>query len=273
MLFDLVKKHSINITIAVIIIFVIVIIALLICVGQGIPLVPPIKTLPKVKRTNIDPNQVQIYMVSTPHIGNYSNHSIAINREYALKHGYRFRVFTTNGTPQLPINFGKIQNALDLMKGVDPPEYVVHIDADAVVVKKEYPITAIIDAYMGGNISLLIGEDCYNDSHCSKPGRINSGVFIVKNNALGRKILEKWLDGARGGCKRYVNQFPNCQLVFWHCVMMSYLRPYIKVAPYNLLNGTDGLFIQHLMQHSTNDRIEHFKKIGMGQGTVRTPVY
>ena len=252
----------IRVVVGLVFIIVIVSIALIICVCKGIPLVPPATSLPVI-RSYIQPNKVFIYMVATPEIGNYANHSIGINKEYANKHGYGFHVFTENATPDLPINFGKIQNALDIMESSNPPEYVVHIDADAVIVRPDYKITNIIEYYMMLG-SMIIGEDCYDKTICSKPGQINSGVFIVKNNTMGRQILRQWLNSARGTCSRYVNQFPNCQLVFGNCVL-PFHRFSINVIPYNVLNGRDGLFIQHLMQHNSNERIEHFKKIQQQQ--------
>lgn len=242
------------------IIIVAVVFAIVICVAAQIPLVRPLDTLPRVYKTNIDPRDVEIYMVSTSEVGDYATHSIDINRRYAEQWSYRFKVFNTNATPDLPINFGKIQNALDLMNQRGAPKYIVHIDADAVIIKPDYPITAIIDSYMGG-YSMLMAEDCYDKTTCSKPGKINSGIFIVKNDMYGRAILARWLAGARGLCAQFVNQFPNCQLVFWNCVMLTHLRSKIRVVPYNLLNGKDGLFIQHMMQHSSNERIEHFKRV------------
>ena len=242
---------------------VVVVIIIIACVVKGIPLVPPATSLPIEHFNTIDPKKVFIYMVATPEVGNYANHSININNEYAKKHGYRFQVFTKNATPDLPINFSKIQNALDIMNSNDAPEYIVHLDADAVVVRPEYPITNIINHYMLG-AGMIIGEDCYDKSICSKPGQINSGVFIVKNSTMGRKILNRWLNSARGTCSRYVNQFPNCQLVFGNCVLPA-LRMFINIIPYNVMNGKDGLFIQHLMQHTSNERIEFFKKVGRTQ--------
>ena len=230
------------------------------CESKMIPWLKPLSKLPLDNRyTKIDPSKVIIFMVVTPEILNYAQSSIANNEKYCQRFGYAFRVVDSNLTPDLPIHFSKLQATLNFLKqGYD---YVVHLDADAIIVNSYYPITHLIAYYMYNNVSSFIaGEDCYDKTICSKPGRINSGVYIVKNDAPGKAIIQKWLSAARGSCKKYVNQFPNCQLVFYHCVRYSYLSMFILLVPYNVLNGKDGLFIQHFMQHTNQERSDAFKQ-------------
>lgn len=252
----------------VIIVFIIIITVLYIhCPVKPLEAITPITRLPGGEPPK-NKVKVCIFMIVTPEIMEYAQHSIDINREYCKRWGYDFKVVTQNTTPDLPINFAKIQSALDFAaeggegnpSGV--PDYIVHIDADAIIIKKDYPITNIIHKYFKGITSFIAAEDCYSKDVCSQPGRINSGVFIVKNNYFGRFILKKWLSSARkgGACHKYKDVFPNCQLVFYHCILKSFLRPFIKIVPYNVLNGKDGLFIQHLMQHTDDKRSNTFKE-------------
>jgi len=241
--------------------FILLVIILTIILVLLVLMFPPINTSTQLKpitelfenENNIDPGSVCIFMVVTENIMDYAKHSIRINKEYCKKHGFDFKVISKNLTPDLEINFCKLQATLDLFKHY---KYVVHIDADAMVVKPEYSITNIISKYPQ---PFIASEDCYSLDACSKPGRINSGVYIAKNTYFGRLIIQRWLNAARKGkCKKYVNKFPNCQLVFFHCVRKSWLAMFIKLVPYNLLNGKDGLFIQHYMQHNTRDRADGF---------------
>ena len=206
----------------------------------------------------------------------YAQYSIEINRNYCEEHGYAFEIVDKNLTPDLPINFSKIQAVLNyLNKGY---KYVMHVDADAIFIRKTYPVTNIIEKYFTGLTSFIVSEDCYSKDICSKPGRMNSGIFIVKNNKAGKGIIEKWLSAARGSCKKYTKKFPNCQLVFFHCVRYSIFSIFIKLVPYNLLNGKDGLFIKHYMQHHNNKRRDILKsKLESDQefqkGNKRLPVF
>ena len=217
----------------------------------------PMKDLPVVPNM-ISPSKICIFMVATPEIHNYARYSIKINKEYCDYHGYHFKVFEKNLTPDLPINFSKIQAALELMK-LDY-DYIMHIDADAIIHYKEYPITNILARYPQ---SFLVSEDCYADKACGRPGRINSGVFIVKKGTIGKRIMKSWLNNSRSGrCKKYVNQFPSCQLVFDNCVRWYWWFG-IRILPYNVLNGRNGLLITHVMADTTENRIDEFKKHDM----------
>ena len=253
----------------VIIVFIIIIAVLCIhCPVKPFEAMTPITRLPGGEPLGgfAAPLRVCIFMIVTPEIMEYAQHSIDINRDYCERWGYDFKVITQNTTPDLPINFAKIQSALSLLSpsAASPHyDYIVHIDADAIIIKKDYPITNIIHKYFVNKFtSFIASEDCYSKDVCSQPGRINSGVFIVKNNYFGRLILKKWLSSARkgGACHKYKDVFPNCQLVFYHCILKSFLRFFIKIVPYNLLNGKDGLFIQHLMQHTDDKRSNTFKE-------------
>lgn len=262
------------------VVVVVILLALIIfynCTFNRIPL-NPLKTLPEISNYKPLGKKVCIFMIVTPEIMEYAEHSIEINKKYAKFHGYDFRTFGQL-TPDLPINFSKLQATLDLMAN-NNYDYIIHIDADAIVVEPEYPLEGIIDSYMPSPIAFIAAEDCYNAKICSKPGHINSGVYIVKNNLLGRNIIKLWLDSARSGrCAKYTNQFPNCQLVFSHCVQWSIWAGFIRIVPYNLLNGRDGLFIRHLMQHTSRDRIDNFKQEKMEtndewqKGETRMSVY
>ena len=223
------------------------------------------------KFDTIKPLKICIFMIVTPEIHQYSQYSIEINKKYAKHMNYSFKIFGQL-TPDLPINFSKLQATLELMK--EKYDYIMHIDADAIFIKQNYPIEGIIQNYP--NKSFIVGEDCYNYKVCSKPGHINSGVYIVKNDYIGKNIIKLWLRSVRTGkCKKYKNVFPNCQLVFSHCVQNSIYRPFIQIVPYNLLNGKDGLFIKHLMQHTTRERVDYFKQQDplFQKGEKRKPVF
>jgi len=160
----------------------------------------------------------------------------------------------------LPINFTKIQAGLDLFS--KNYEYVMHIDADAPIVNLDYPIEFVIQHYINSSSTVaLFSEDCFNKQDCSQPGRQNSGIFIVKNSTRGIDFLKTWLNAAlKGPCKKYVNTFPNCQLVLWNCVMPKF-KTIVKTLPYNVLNGRDGLLVNHLMQSSGIQRNKIAKEL------------
>lgn len=230
------------------------------------------KELPIVR--NPGNSRVCVFMVATPEIDNYSRYTIKQNRKWAESQGYDFVVYTrkSEAMKDLPVNFSKIQYSLDLLN-TDNYDYVMYIDADAIVHRVDYDVRHIIKSYMTGTRSILFGEDCYSAKVCSKPGRINSGVFIVKNNNLGKRVLNLWKDSTRGRCSNLVNVFPNCQLIFTNCV---YPRMFFSVGiiPFNIINGFhDTLFIKHAMALDDIQRIDEIKKYYINEDSERIQVF
>jgi hypothetical protein len=227
------------------------------------PYYTPLTTLPRVKN-DIIPKKVCIFMVATPEIQNYAKYTIEVNKKYCERHGYTFRLIDTNLTPDLSVNFSKIQATLDLMEEKDKNgrllfDYIMHIDADAIVKEINYEVTNIIAKYLIWPVSFIAGEDCYTSNKCSKPNKMNSGVFIVTNSILGKAIMNNWLNSSRNECKELSTQFPSCQLVFTHCTIKKWFFA-IRIIPYNTMNGRDGLFIEHLMQGKDRERIDEFRE-------------
>ena len=81
---------------------------------QMIPLYEPLEELPLANTKNI--KKVCMFMIATPEISDYSKYSEEINRKYCEKFNIDFKLFDQNLTPDLPINFSKLQATLDLMK-------------------------------------------------------------------------------------------------------------------------------------------------------------
>lgn len=216
--------------------------------------------------------KIAVFMVATPEISNYSSYTLDQNRRWAESHGYDFFHYPKKILNDLPINFSKIQYSLDLLK-TEKYDYVMYIDADAIVHKMDYDVRNIIKKYLRGPNSIMFGEDCFSDKDCSKPGRINSGVFIVKNNIFGRKILECWKDSSRGPCNHLVNVFPNCQLIFTDCVFPKWFWA-VSIIPFNMMNGArDTLFIKHTMAMDDVQRISELKNVYKPSGNDRIRVF
>ena len=218
--------------------------------------------LPVVKKLNKN-IRLCIFMVATPEIHHYSEFTIKQNKEWAKLHNYDFVLFDKKhkDTRDLPINFSKIQYAIDLID-TGLYDYVMYIDADAIVHNLEYDIRNLIQEKMG-KLSLkfsLFGEDCYNSKTCSKPGRINSGVFIVSRGIVGKETMKLWLKSSRGSHAHLVNVFPNCQNIFTKGVY-PWLSPFIGIIPFNIMNGFgDTLLIKHAMAMDDIQRIDEIKK-------------
>lgn len=203
-------------------------------------------------------SRVAVFMVATPEIESYSRYTISQNGEWCKLHGYDFYVYDESCVPELPINFSKIRYAIDLIK-TKKYDYIMYIDADAIVHNMGYDVRNLAAKYLRGPKSLMFGEDCYSKSVCSKPGRINSGVFIAKSNMTAIRILNTWLDASLGRCNDLVSKFPNCQLIFSGCVYPRWFF-FVSIIPFNLMNGfSDTLFIKHVMAKDDIERVSDIK--------------
>lgn len=211
---------------------------------------------------NKEQYKIAVFMVATPEIANYAKYTLKMNEKWCSMHSYDFFSYTekAKGMEDLPINFSKIQYSIDLLK-TDKYQYVMYIDADAIVINLDYDVRNLINTYMSKS-SIMFSEDCYGPKECSKPDKINSGVFIVKNNTTGSSILKYWIDSSRGKCKKYVNVFPNCQLIFTNCVVPAFKKTDISIIPFNLMNGfKSSLLIKHAMAQSEMTRVSNIKNI------------
>ena len=213
--------------------------------------------LPKVKQERLKGIKLAVIVIATPEISDYANYTIEVNKAWAEKMGYGFFVFVDNETPDLPINFSKIKAATDVLEK-EAYTHVMHIDADAIVTNMSYDARNIVAMYPASDF--IVGEDCYSDEACSKPGKLNSGVWIASRNATD--ILGAWLHAARTECgEALVNVFPNCQLVFSKCVADKF-KDRIAIIPFNIMNGYgDTLFIKHVMAKDRMERVDEIKQL------------
>lgn len=210
--------------------------------------------------------KIAVFMVATPEIENYSQYTVDVNRSWCKKQGYDFFVFKKSSIPSLPINFSKIEYAIQLIDS-KKYDYIMYIDADAMIIQKEYDIRNLIEKYMDGLSSIMFGEDCFGPNDCSKPGKINSGVFIVKSNNIGKSVLKSWLDSSINKCNWCVNKFPSCQLVFTHCVFPKWFWT-VRIIPFNIMNGYKAsLLIKHMMAMDDIKRTSIIKEIYKEQNT------
>jgi len=226
----------------------------------------PVNKLPEASEKeihSIKPASIYVYIVATPEIYHYAELSIQLNKKYCEQYNFQFTTVNENLVPNLPINFTKIKKALNLMSN-KKIKYIMHIDADAVIHNQDYDLRNILVKYFKKNplTHFIAAEDCYDKTICSKPNKMNSGVYIVRNTTIGKQIMQTWLNSVQkgGNCEKYKSIFPNCQLVFEHCVRPKFFLN-IQLVPYNILNGVDGLFINHFMQNLDSHRMSKMRQL------------
>jgi hypothetical protein len=130
----------------------------------------------------INPNKkIAIVYVFTYNIYDYAQHSIKNLTNYANKHNYTLIIYDQLLSPNVSPCWNKVLAILGNLKNYD---YVMWIDADAIIYNQDVPITKFTNE--NNSKELLICYDCAKESEC-----INSGVMIVKNTDWAYNLFKK----------------------------------------------------------------------------------
>lgn len=136
-----------------------------------------------------------------------------VNRKYAARHGYKFvahclptDVMLDFIKPKAHCTWYKIRLITEMLEKEKSIDYLMWIDADAVVVKPEKPLTDIVA--FGEGQELIIGEDM------SKSCLLNAGVFLVRNCEYSKKFFhDVW--NTKQFDKYYTQPFYEQSALIW----------------------------------------------------------
>jgi len=201
----------------------------------------------------------------------YASTSEKINRDYCEKHSIEYFAETNEqtireGYDSRAVQWYKIKFTQDQLKNSDV-DYIVFMDADAVVVKPEKDIRDIINEYPDSE--LIIARDF-------GPDLVNTGVMIFKNTPWSIDFLERvWHAGdhiARGKFKVEIWHEQTIMSAFTHISKedagkISILDPgsHDSINDHILRNGIT--FIYHDL---SKIRIEEINKMNSGEYDVET---
>lgn len=119
----------------------------------------------------------------------YGKYSEGINRDYCEKNGYKY-ISETNTNKITMACEGRsftwfkpkfIKEIFEIYN----PEYVLFLDADAILVNRNIKIEDFIDE----NYEIIFAEDIGGTSSHSA---MNAGAFIIKNTNFSKDFLEQW---------------------------------------------------------------------------------
>jgi hypothetical protein len=165
---------------------------------------------------------ITIIQLVTPNIDDYAKYSVASVRKYAMMHNYKYLIQRSQTVTDMHINWTKIdflKDALSLTKkGED--SFVVLLDADTVIVNPKRSIEYFTDKYQKSKTNIFMAADTpFQITGKKKP---NAGFVIVRNNEMGRAIIERWIEASRTDGAKYNDTHPRNQLVYWNCVEPEY---------------------------------------------------
>lgn len=195
--------------------------------------------------------RICICMNHTKNIFEYSKLSEKINRKYAKKHGYEFRIFEKEMTDRAP-QWCMIPVLLELL-GSGEFDYVFWIDADAIFNDFSKGLDNIV--------ALDPSKDIYicDDSPNSGQKTTNTGTLLVKNTKWANDILnEVW--SYKG---QYLYEATHEQKVLGDIINSNRPDSKFHVASTKEFNSHMGEntkedFIHHYMSRDTEYRVEKF---------------
>ncbi len=195
---------------------------------------------------------IHIATVATPDIQDYAKYSIALNADYALRHGYGFHVFNAPNKERYP-SWGKVECAKLFLPFCD---WLFVIDADAVFVnveKKLQDFTAI-------DGELLVCENGPNGGRL-----LNSGAMFFKSTLGVNRFLGEWWDSREKYAVKYFQEQQALNDLYESGASIK-----IVPLPYDTFNSHfldyrqplwRERFVLHVMQHSTDQRAKIFRHI------------
>lgn len=179
-----------------------------------------------------------------------------INEKYCRAHGYSFEVIASCEDDNRSSIWGKVSGVRTLLATAD---FVLFLDADAYFFNQEKSIESLISEHML-DASFVIGTDRRDQEFAWSDFNANTGVFIVKNDNLGQRILDSWWSAPMHFDRRWLWKWPVEQGAFNYIVRQLFDQRNINVIPYHYINGRDGSFIRHLVGMSNVERVTMLKK-------------
>ena len=135
---------------------------------------------------------VGLVTYATRDIWNYSTYSFAVNEVYAEANGYVMKHLDESSSPHYDLYDSRWNKVKILEEALDPVdgwarhlEWLVWLDADAIVLDMDLRIEKIVASYPYANV-LMSAE------HAGSSTLVNSGAVIVRNTPWTRTFLHTW---------------------------------------------------------------------------------
>ena len=198
-----------------------------------------------------------ICMSHTENIFSYSKLTEAINRDYAKKHGYDFKIFEMKMQDRAP-QWCKVKVIKELL-AINKYSYIFWIDADAFFNKMNRKLESIIA--LDPNKDLYVCDDRPNSG---KQNTVNTGTLLVKASDWSKKFANEWYE-YHG---KFLYEPFHEQSVLDHYINYTDESSHIHVAKTTDFNSCAGCsvesqkneFIIHLMARSPKYRIDYITK-------------
>jgi hypothetical protein len=191
-------------------------------------------------------------MCHTENIFAYSKLAEKINRKYAKRHGYDFKILQNKMSDRAQ-QWCKVE-VINQILSENKYDYIMWIDADAFFNDQSVKIEKFINMYPEKDI--LVCDDIPNSG---KENTINSGTLILKCSPWTKQFCKDWWDYKGKYSYEYFHE---------QSVMEDYITRFpdnFKVFPANTFNSAvsnikETDYVIHLMSMSPEYRIQRMAK-------------
>ena len=166
--------------------------------------------------------------LATPNVDEFAKYSMANVSQYCRQHGYGHYVQRAHTVPDMHINWSKIDLLRHVFEQFAAAEYFILFDADIIIQDFSKSVDFFLQKYADADTHILFSAD--TPLRLSLKARPNAGLIIIKNSAIGKQIIHRWMEASRTDGAQYNNTHPRNQLVYWNCVMPQF-ESYQKVLP------------------------------------------
>lgn len=206
-------------------------------------------------------SRIGILMLNSPNIGRYAHYATLVNYMYAARHGYGFMVTRCPHPRDMDKDWAwdykneylyVWSKARMLAHALQVFDIVLFLDSDAVVWDFDVTIESKVAKLMGDGACIVMAQDCFSSWVCEGADRVNAGVILARRSPRTSQILEHWMDPDRD-CAEWKYKHTREQMCI-DILRTKYYPDSIRKVPVEEMNGTDGGWIRHLMQHSGDTR-------------------
>ena len=200
-------------------------------------------------------NSICIVMLYTDNIKSYSQIAEKINKIYARKYGYDFKVERQRLANDRAPQWDKVMAVAKYLPNYD---YVFWIDSDAIFTNHSIPLEKFIR--LGKGYNLLICDDTSNG------GYINTGTMFFKNSSWSREFLRQWWN--IGNTSVYNYRFAHEQTILKTLLQSNQFGAYENTKIFDIhdfnssypwyAHFTKDTFILHHMASSAEERQKTF---------------
>lgn len=200
-----------------------------------------------------------LLQVITPNILSYAEYVIKINKRWANKFGYDYKIIDTVLPDRHP-SWGKIKGVIETLPHYDR---LFLLDADAFVNNDKISL----DKFSSSSLIKI----CRNDDNGGE--LLNCGSMIFINDTLTNDLLQHWYDMAEESVLKFNSFWEQSILNSLHnngiyCPIDKRFEEIIEVFPMRAFNSwwldishnyDPDQFIQHIMARSDREKAEIIK--------------